>query len=171
MTTQQSRRHKLLATQPRMKCNIYYVCYYKYYKLRPGTPGNRWTGKLQENFSAPLILQIEKCFIYLSEASCIIWKLAKRIFEKFWFFVGFFVTCLKVPLPSEKRAWQPWSLCHPHVTLTILQPHHKKSAQKVSSRYLHWFLRYLTFCVMIGFIFTQIQPSWVQSVPMKAEFA
>ena len=71
----------------------------------PGTPGNRWTGKLQENFSAPLILQIEKCFIYLSEASCIIWKLAKRIFEKFWFFVGVFVTCFTWCKTLQKDIW------------------------------------------------------------------
>ena len=35
----------------------------------PGTPGIRWTGRYQENFSDPLILQIEKCYIYLFEAS------------------------------------------------------------------------------------------------------
>ena len=137
---------------------------------RPGTPGNRWTGKLKEIFSAPLILQVEKCFIYLSEASCIIWKLEKRIFEKFWFFVGFFVTCLKVPLPLEKRAWQPWSLCHAHVTIIILQPHHGEGPQKVSSRYLHWFLRYSTFCISLDFWFGENRPSLVHFGPMMASF-
>ena len=41
---------------------------------------NRWTGRLQEKFSASLILQMKKCLIYLFEASVFTWKHAKRIF-------------------------------------------------------------------------------------------
>ena len=115
--------------------------------LRYADSWNRWTGRLQVNFSAPLIVLIEKCFIHLFEASVFTWKHAKRIFEKFWFFVGVFVTFLKATLSSVKWTWQPYYWCHTHAIITILQSYYKNDPLKVSLRFLNGFLRYLTFTV------------------------
>ena len=81
-----------------------------------------------------------------------------------------FVTCLKVALPFIKWAWQLYRWYYAHVSIITLQPHHKKSLQKVLSRYLSWFSGYSMFSVFMGVNFSKNWPSLVQSGPMMAYF-
>ena len=51
---------------------------------------NRWTGRLWEKFSAPLILPIEKCFIYLFfKLLATLNKMQNEFLKNFDFLLGF----------------------------------------------------------------------------------
>ena len=126
--------------------------------------------KAQGNFFSSLNITVRNLFYMFLKLLGSHKNMQKEFLKNFDFLPWFFVTCLNVELPSVKWAWQLCRWCYAHVLIIILQQHHKKSPQKVSSRYLNWFLRNSTFCVLMGSNFMHIQPSWVHFVPMKAEF-